>query len=424
MTTLPYLTNDLPGIGGRIKQHVEDFQVDEIPLYEACGQGTHAYFRIRKRGIPTPTAVTRLARYMGVSPSHIGVAGMKDAQALTTQMLSLEHCDERKLLHYHDPQMQVLDVSRHGNKLRPGHLAGNRFTIRVRGVGTAQLPAAQAVLDVLRQRGVPNFFGAQRFGARTDTAALGEALVKGDLKEFVARYLGRAQPTDPPDCKAARDAFDAGFLDRAVKRWPRHYTSERHALLAYKRSDGRPGPVIAAVDKRMKRLYVSAFQSELFNEVLARRMATLDRVLKGDLAQKFDTGGIFTVDDEAVEQPRADRFEISPTGPIIGYRCHLADGEPGVIERQIVESHHVDLEAFRRFDSKGTRRALRFAIRDLAVRADSDPLSEFIELSFVLPSGCYATVLLHEVMKCDAPDAPADEVDAPADETVAPTEEE
>ena len=87
----------------------------------------------------------------------------------------------------------------HTNKLRPGHLAGNRFILRIRGVGPDQLAAAEAILDVLRRRGVPNYFGHQRFGARNDTADLGRAMVKGDLDEFTAILLGRSRPGDPPD---------------------------------------------------------------------------------------------------------------------------------------------------------------------------------------------------------------------------------
>ncbi|MBN1942513.1 MAG: tRNA pseudouridine(13) synthase TruD, partial [Phycisphaerae bacterium] len=77
---LPYLTSDFPGVGGTIKRRVEDFRVEEIPLYDARGEGTHVYFRVEKRGIPTPVAVERIARYMGVRPGDVGVAGLKDAQ--------------------------------------------------------------------------------------------------------------------------------------------------------------------------------------------------------------------------------------------------------------------------------------------------------------------------------------------------------
>ncbi|MCJ7543944.1 MAG: tRNA pseudouridine(13) synthase TruD, partial [Phycisphaerae bacterium] len=375
---LPYLTAHVPGIGGRIKERLEDFRVEELPLYEPCGEGSHIYFRIVKAGVPTPVALERIARYMGVRPGDIGLAGLKDAQAIATQMLSLEHADPARLAAYRDAQVQVVWTGRHGNKLRPGHLAGNRFVVRIRGAGAGQVAAAESVLEVLKRRGVPNYFGPQRFGARGDTADLGRALVRGELTEFLALYLGRSNPADPPDCRAARDAFDAGFLPRAMQLWPRHYANERRALAAWKRT-GKAGPAVAAIDKRMRRLYVSASQSRIFNEVLIRRLDSLDEVWEGDLAEKADNGAGFTVTDPAAEQPRCQRFEISPTGPIVGYRGNLAEGQMGEIEHQVLAAGAVSPEDFRRVGAlkvKGGRRALRFALGAPALTAGRDEARE------------------------------------------------
>ncbi len=398
---LPYLTRDLSGIGGKIKESVEDFCVEEIPLYQASGEGTHVFFRVLKSGIPTPAAVDRIARYMGVKPQEIGVAGLKDAQAVTSQYMSLEHVEPEKLLSFPDKQIKIDWTSRHTNKLRPGHLAANRFSIKIRGVGQDKLPAAQEILDILSRRGVPNFFGSQRFGARGDTGLLGAALVKGDLEEFISIFLGQPQPNDPPDCKAARDAFDAGYFERALGHWPRHYYNERKSLSAYKRRKN-PKQAFAVIDKRMKRFYVSAFQSAIFNEVLAQRIDGIDKVLIGDMAQKTDSGGAFTVEDVQVEQPRADRFEISPTGPLPGFRSDLATGQPGKIEREVLAANGVEQKDFRRVGPlkvKGTRRALRFKIDESNITAGSDERGEYLEIKFTAPSGCYATVALREIMK-------------------------
>lgn len=404
---LPYLTADMPGIGGYIKEDVSDFIVQEVPLYELSGEGTHVFFKVVKRGIPTPVAVDRIARHMNVPSHEIGFAGLKDAQALTSQLMSLEHADVERLNSLKDPQMELEVVSRHGNKLRSGHLLGNHFKIRVRDVAPDKLILAKNILSVLEKRGVPNYFGLQRFGARGDTGKLGELLLRNELDEFVAMYLGRSNPNDPPDCKAARDAFDSGDFNRALERWPRHYGNERRALSAYKKRK-HAGPAMAAIDKRMRRLYVSAFQSTVFNEVLSRRIQTMDQVFVGDLAQKSDTGGVFMVEDAALEQPRAEQFEISPTGPVVGYRSHLAGGDesdpssPGRIERDVLAMHRVNLEDFRHVGAlklKGTRRALRFRLEKLDCQPGKDSRGEFVELAFYAPSGCYATVVLRELMK-------------------------
>ena len=400
---LPYLTSDLPGIGGQIKQRIEDFRVDEMPLYQPSGEGPHVYFRVRKVGIPTPAVVERIAARMHVRRTDVGFAGLKDARAVTTQWMSLEHADADKLAAYRDGQITVEQVTRHTNKLRVGHLAGNRFAIRIRHVGPDDLPAARAVLDVLARRGAANYFGAQRFGLRGDTGTLGEALVRGELDEFLAIFLGRPAETDPHDIRAAREAFDAGDLDAARARWPRHYSNERRALAAYSKRR-RAGPAVAAVDKRMKRLYVSAFQSEMFNDVLASRIDSIDRVMAGDLAQKTDTGGVFLVEDADAEQPRAQAGEISPTGPIVGYRAKLAEGAPGRIEREALARRGVQPEQFRAagpLKTKGTRRSLRFPLTGPAISAGADEHGDYIELTFTAPSGCYATAVLREVMKAD-----------------------
>ena len=225
--------------------------------------------------------------------------------------------------------------------------------------------------------------------------------MRGDLDEFMKLFLGRPNPDDPPDCKAARDAFDNGYYNRALGRWPRHYVNERRALAAYKRKE-RAGPALAAIDKRMKRLYVSAFQSALFNEILVRRIGSIDRVFVGDLARKADRGGIFAVEDAAAEQPRADAFEISPTGAIPGYRCRLAEGPGGEIERAVLAERGLRLEDLRRagrLKVKGTRRALRFRMGEASLSAGADEHGEYLWLAFVAPPGSYATVALREIMK-------------------------
>ena len=401
--SLPYLTSRLPGIGGRIKVRPEDFRVDEQSLYEASGEGTHVYARIRKLGIPTPVAVERIARHMDVRPTDVGFAGLKDAQALATQWLSIEHVDADKLAAFSDGQMQVIEVTHHTNKLRPGHLAGNRFAIRIREAAADSFPAVQAVLDVLVRRGVPNYFGRQRFGMRGDTDALGAALVRDDLAEFVALYLGRPIATDAPDCYAAREAFDAGDLAEALRRWPRNFGNERKALSAF-RQKGRPDAAVAAIDKRMKRLFVSACQSRIFNRVVAARIDSIDCVMAGDQAQKTDSGGVFLVQDVQAEQPRAAAGEISPTGPIPGQRARLAEGEPGRIERGAIAASSLsleDMDRVGRLKLKGGRRSLRYMLSEPLASAGSDAHGPFIDMQFTAPPGCYATVALREIMKAD-----------------------
>src|SRR6476661_3727778 len=130
--SLPYLTRDFPGVGGAIKQRAEDFFVQEVPLYEPSGQGEHVYVEIQKVGLTTFEAITRISKALNVSPRGIGYAGMKDAQAVTVQTLSIFGTTPEDVMKLQLPGITVRWAIRHGNKLRLGHLKGNRFAIRMR----------------------------------------------------------------------------------------------------------------------------------------------------------------------------------------------------------------------------------------------------------------------------------------------------
>ena len=399
----PCLTRNLPGIGGEIKLLCEDFRVDELPAYQPCGEGTHVFIRVEKRGMTTAAAASRIAKFLDVHPDEVGYAGMKDSRAVTTQYFSIEHIDGNKLSDYDDGQLKVLSVSKHGNKLKTGHLIGNRFVIRIRGVGEVQLANARAVFDVLCRRGVPNYFGVQRFGARCDNHLLGEALVRDDRDKYLKIFLGCPQAGDTGDTRAARDSYDVSCVDRALKLWPRQFEDQRKALLMLRKT-GRPGPAIGAIDRRIKRLHISAFQSAVFNDILAQRIDRLDTLLVGDMACKADTGGVFYVEDIAAEQPRADKGEISPTGMVAGYRSNFAQGEQGDIEHEVLTRHGVELDMFKNLGAlkaKGTRRILRYFLHEPAISCGRDENGTFIEVRFCAPSGCYATSLLREIMKVD-----------------------
>lgn len=399
--TLPYLTVDVPGMGGELKQHLEDFVVDEVPLYEASGEGSHTYIHVKKWGIPTLMAVKKLSRALGINARDVGVPGMKDAQGVTTQWLSVEHCDPSRVWAFKDNQMEILEVSRHKNKLRTGHLRGNRFQIRVRGAAPGALKTAGSILGVLERRGVPNYFGVQRFGNRGDTGDLGLMLLSGDMPGFLSLFLGQATSQDTEAMRGARDAFDAGHLERALGLWPHHCESERR-ILSVLIKGGDDTRVLRAIDRRLSKLYVSAGQSQLFNEILARRVHEIDHVREGDLAQKMDSGGIFLVDEPLVEDSRAQSFEISPTGPLIGERCRMAEGVPGDIERDVLTRNGFPADGFtpdRLLEAPGARRSLRFRIQEVDVGEGADEHGDYLQLAFFAPSGAYATVVMRELMK-------------------------
>jgi tRNA pseudouridine13 synthase len=390
----PYLTADLPGIGGRIKVEDADFRVEEIPLYSPSGRGQHTYATIEKRGLSTFQAIDRIAHTLGINPRAVGCAGLKDARAVTVQVVSLGDVPPERVASLDLSGIRILAVDRHTNKLRLGHLRGNRFTARIRDVGEGALEAATAVLDLLQARGVPNYFGEQRFGVRGDTHLLGRALVKGDAEAFVTRYVGMPHPDETPQIRLARARYEDGDLAASLRAWPRGMETERRVVQTLLDHPGDLERAVSSVPNRLRKFFVSAYQSALFNRVLAARLETVNRLLQGDLAWIHGKGAVFLVEDPEVEQERADRLEISPSGPLYGFKLTVAQGQPGEMEQQVLDEEGVRLEDWREVKVKGARRPLRVPLREVRTWYDQG-----LVLSFTLPPGAYATVVLDEVMK-------------------------
>ena len=351
-----------------IKIEPEDFIVEELPLYEPSGVGTHTFFGIRKRNLSTLEAINRIARALQVNARHIGYAGLKDKRAVTTQVLSVEGVPPERVLEMAVPAIEVLWAKRHAHKLRVGHLRGNRFEITVRDVSPTALPVIKEIMTRLATEGVPNRFGVQRFGNNNDSHLIGKALVKADW-ETAVRYLLVDEETrfSKLGQRVQREA-EKGALEKAV----------------------------ACIPHRLRKLFLSAYQAYLFNSILAKRLPDLRRLLDGDVAVKHSNGAPFLVENATLEQPRANVFEISPSGPIFGYKMRRPAGAVQVLEAELLTVEGVKPEAFRKVAGirlPGTRRPLRMPVELHQVAA----VEVGVRLNFTLPAGGYATVLLDEL---------------------------
>ena len=375
---LPYLLRNFTGTGGAIKQRPEDFFVQEIPLYEPSGEGEHVYCEIQKVGLTTFDAINRIADYCNISSREIGYAGMKDAQAVTRQVLSVPRVLPERLMELKTEQLSVLWAARHGNKLRLGHLSGNRFAIKVRDVKPTDVVRLRPAVNELSRRGMANYFGEQRFGRRDNNDKLGAALIAGKHEELLRELLA--------------DESDWGPMERHVK--------------ARLNKTSNPAAAVGSIDQKIRRLWISALQSRVFNLVAARRVESnaLDRLIDGDLAMKHANGACFAVTDAPAEQPRCEAFEISPTGPMIGYRMTEPKGEALRIERDVLESFGLNAESFRatKERAEGARRALRVQPKEIELAAGVDEHGPQITVAFTLPPGSYATVFLRELMRNDS----------------------
>lgn len=399
-TTENYLTADLPGTGGVFKATPEDFLVEEIPLYEPSGEGEHLYLTIEKRGITTLEALRRLAAALGAAERDCGYAGLKDSVGITRQAVSLPRVDADRALALDLPGIRVLAAERHRNKLKPGHLAGNRFRIRLREVAPQAATLAEGVLTVLMRRGVPNYFGEQRYGAQGNSHLIGRALLAGDHRAAVVALLGEPERVSDPSWRQAIAAFQAGEYGRCCELLPGFCRTERGVVARLCSQPDNWAGAVKTIHPRLLSLYLSACQSALFDRVVAARLATdtLDQLLRGDLAFRHDNGACFRVTDPASEAERLLGLQISPSGPMFGASLLLPEGEPLAIEQGVLTESGLSLASFAgagKLRLAGERRPLRVPLCDASVSGDSEGLW----LSFRLPRGAYATVVLREVMK-------------------------
>jgi tRNA pseudouridine13 synthase len=335
----PMMTADLPGVGGRIRASVEDFEVEEIPAYEPSGSGDFLYLWVEKRGMGAEYFTRQVARRLNLPNGEVGTAGMKDRHAVTRQMVSVPVSAEPLLSQMEGDGIHVLRVSRHTNKLKPGHLHGNRFRIVIREVDPEAGSRLPALLERIRDNGMPNFYGTQRFGRDGETGRLGLDMLLG--KEV-----------------KVRNPF-------------------------------------------LRKLALSAGQSHLFNLYLARRLTDglFRRVLPGDVMAKWPFGGMFVAQDVAVEQERFDRRETVTAGPMLGRKTFAAADEAAEREAAVLSDMGLSVKSFDGFGKlvQGTRRHNLIYIDDLT--AETTP--EGIICRFTLPAGSYATILLRELMHAE-----------------------
>lgn len=387
------------GLGGRLRTVPEDFLVEEIPLRPPSGRGEFLRVQVEKRAISTFEVLLFVSKAAKLSEQRIGYAGLKDSQAVARQYLTLPKVPPERMRGLVRDRFKVLEVARTDQPLRIGHLKGNRFTIRLRGVRTDRVLAARRMLERLVRDGLPNAYGAQRFGTRGDGHALGRAIVLEDWRGFVDQLLGRPHPAEHnPEVRAARAAYDRGDLDEAFQRFPVRHRPEKKALAGLRRGLP-PRAVYASLGEGPRRIWVSAWQSYLFNRVLDARIAagTQGRLLTGDVAWLTQSGACYPVRDAAAEAARAARFEASPTGPLVGHDLVLATGEPGAAERAVLAAEGVDPESFRvtHVKARGLRRPLRVPVEEASL--EEEPGGAVV-VRCLLPSGSFATVLLEHLM--------------------------
>ena len=397
---------DIPILGGSVKVREEDFLVEEIPLYEPRGEGEHLYVSIQKQGMAHSEMLEIIKRHYKVRESAIGAAGMKDRVAVTTQTISIHLPGiEPPKEPIKNGRLAVHWTSRHVNKLRRGHLKGNRFVIRIRDLDPTAAPQVWRGLKELERRGVPNYYGLQRFGYRRNTQRLGALLLKQEYEELVNEILGSKGSRYPPHQQDQRVAFDEGRYSDALPFWGPRDIAER-IVLSRLISGAPPKASIRSISRHMRIFWASAVQSAVFNHMLDARLKdnTIDQILEGDIAYRHQSNTPFLVDKGTMgaedQQARADTFEISPSGPIIGTGYKRAEGDIGRLEEEIVASAGISESCYESagFDLKGTRRPFRVPVSNVDIESGFDEHGSYVRVAFDLPRGAYATVVLQEIL--------------------------
>ncbi len=335
------------------RQSARDFVVDEIALYEFSGDGEHLVLHVRKKDLTTWDMVSEIAKFLGIKQRDIGYAGLKDKNAMTKQYISVLKIYEDKLKSFSHEKIKILSTYQHNNKLRIGHLKGNRFFIRLKKVNPVSAAKIQQALENIKLYGMPNYFGYQRFGIDGDNYKKGKAIVEKTLKER---------------------------------------------------------------NHKLKKMYISAYQSHLFNLWLSRRIeisrlvdsfdtseltALLNlpiydiqemkkqtnpfKLMQGDTMMHYPHGRLFALEYDEVE--RFNERLISPTGLLSGKRVKLSQGQAGLIEKDYDISMNED----------GARRYAWVFPED--IEASYREEEAWLEMHFTLPKGSYATVLIEEIAK-------------------------
>ena len=337
------------------KQSPRDFVVDEIPLYEFSGEGEHLILHVRKKLLSTTDMVGQIARYLGIKNREIGYAGLKDKHAMTKQYISLHKKYEEALEGFEHENIKILSKTYHNNKIRIGHLRGNRFYIRVKKVNPTDAAKIDEALKNIAAFGMPNYFGYQRFGNDGDNHILGEKLAKGEARER---------------------------------------------------------------NPRVKKLLINAYQSHLFNLWLSRRLEISSlvssfkaeelenllnmpndevkkmqaqthplKLLSGDIMEHYPQGRLFEFEGSAEDLERFNSRDISLTGLLCGKKVKTAAAAAGLIEREFDDTINAD----------GAR---RFAwVYPTEIEGRFNKVEAQYEMNFTLPKGSYATVLIEEIAK-------------------------
>jgi tRNA pseudouridine13 synthase len=413
-----FYTDDLPGIGGRLRKTPEDFAVDEISvLPPRADDGKFVVAKVWHRNWEMNRLVRRMSTNLKVSRSRIGFAGTKDGRSVATQLMSFNAPIE-DVTALAIPDVKILDAYRARRMIEIGDLSGNTFAINVSDIdpGVDIEGTCAAVKERLDELGgFPNFFGTQRFGSvRPITHLIGKDLIRGDFEGAVMKYVAYPMDEESSEANDARRRLEeTRDFKEALRTFPGKLTFERTMLMRLNETPGDYIGALRTLPPNLLMMFVHAYQSFLFNRIICervRRGLSIREPTVGDLILPLNKGNLpdhdnpIPVTEDNLEKTRrfASEGKAFVSGLLYGSESTFAEGEMGAIEKGIIDAENIEKLDFqiiglREASSKGTRRELLAPFRDLKL----DIREREATFSFSLNKGCYATALMREFMKAD-----------------------
>ncbi len=419
-----YCSNQ-PGIGGKVRVHIDDFRVTELFLYpQKKENGNFTIAEVSCRNWETHTLVHEIARRLHCSQRRISFAGTKDKRAWTTQLMSFDHVPPEHLSNLSIRDVTFTNIYQSNTPVRIGDLKGNHFEIKIRNI--PRDVSSEQILSLLScfqtWGGFPNFYGIQRFGAiRPITHLVGKSIIQGNFEKAVFTYIANPLDGENKETYTLRQELEkTKDYAQAFHAYPDTLNFEKamlHKLLE------KPDDFIGALNQLPKNLllmFINAYESFLFNKILSERLKKdipIHQAIVGDIIAPVRKN-VISNEIIPVSHTNIDKVNIQilkrkavVTGLLTGYDAVFAKGEMGEIEQAVVASEKIDRRDFiipeiPFLSSSGSRRPLLALLPSLDWTFTEDELSkdhQALQLRFELQKGCYATCLLREIMKSTDP---------------------
>ncbi len=390
----------------KVKRLPEDFQVEEITDIAPGGAGAYALYRLTKRGWTTHDALGVVRRRWNLDRLRISYGGLKDRHALTTQFFTVVRGPRRTL------SQQGIEVEYLGQVERPftsADIRANAFRITLRALTAGQLEAAATALDQVRETGLPNYFDDQRFGSvGAGGRFVAREIVLGRYEQALQLALAEPYEHDRSAQKKEKALLRQHWGDwaRCKELLPRSHARSLVDYLLHHPDDFRGA--LERLNPDLRGLYLSAYQSYLWNDALARWITVR---FEADAQSGMSTPpNLFHVSTRLRRLPVPTRLDSVPAAelaalsiPLPSPRVVLVPGDPistalehAMLHEEITPDQ-LRLRGFKKmFFSRGERAAWYFPA-EISYNSDIDemePSRHKLLLAFELPRGCYATLLL------------------------------